>query len=148
MTRMSDSLSIIFGVVPDEMSEWNPEIAPHAMGMNANGYTGPGTIGPPPPVNCENAGIWRTGLTTMTPMMRSAGGGGGGRGGRGGAARGVRMRKRVAVGGGVPATGPIGVRAMSASAAPPRRVDAHRMIMSWTAPARQTPPTSQMRPGA
>ena len=32
--------------------------------------------------------------------------------------------------------------------APPRRVDAHRMIMSCTAPARQTPPTSQISPGA
>ena len=69
---MSDSLSIIFGVVPDEISAWKPEIAPHAMVMNANGKSGPGTIGPPPPVNCENAGICSTGFTTMTPTISSA----------------------------------------------------------------------------
>ena len=45
---MSLSLSIIFGVVPEEMSAWNPEIAPHAMVMKAKGYKGPGMIGPPP----------------------------------------------------------------------------------------------------
>ena len=39
---MSDSLSIIFGVVPDAISAWNPEIAPHAMVMNANGNERPG----------------------------------------------------------------------------------------------------------
>ena len=72
MTRMSDSLSIIFGVVPDAISAWNPEIAPHAIVMNANGNSGPGTIGPPPPVNCENAGISSTGLTTMTPTTSIA----------------------------------------------------------------------------
>ena len=69
---MSDSRSIIFGVVPDEISAWNPEIAPHAMVMKTNGKSGPGTIGPPPPVNWENAGICRTGLTTTTPTMSSA----------------------------------------------------------------------------
>ena len=31
---MSDLRSIIFGVVPDEISAWKPEIAPHAMVMN------------------------------------------------------------------------------------------------------------------
>ena len=31
--RMSDSLSIIFGVVPDDTRAWNPEIAPHMMQM-------------------------------------------------------------------------------------------------------------------
>ena len=35
---MSLSLSIIFGVVPVEISEWKPEIAPHAIVMNTNGY--------------------------------------------------------------------------------------------------------------
>ena len=48
---MSDSLSIIFGVVPDAISAWNPEIAPHAIVMNTKGKTGPGMIGPPPPAN-------------------------------------------------------------------------------------------------
>src|SRR2546421_7361313 len=34
-------ISIIFGVVPDATSEWNPEMAPHAMVMNANGNSLP-----------------------------------------------------------------------------------------------------------
>jgi hypothetical protein len=37
---------------------------------------------------------------------------------------------------------------MSASDRPPRRVDAQSQNESWTAPAMQTPPTSQMSPGA
>ena len=52
MGRMSDSRSIIFGVVPERISAWKPEIAPHAMVMNAKGKSGPGMIGPPPCVNC------------------------------------------------------------------------------------------------
>ena len=48
----------------------------------------------------------------------------------------------------VPATGPISVLAMSASERPPRLVDAHRVMKSCTAPARQTPATSQISPGA
>ena len=65
-------MSIIFGVVPDAISEWNPEIAPQAMVMNTNGYSGPGMIGPPPPTNDENAGACSVGLTTMTPIARKA----------------------------------------------------------------------------
>ena len=45
---MSDSLSIIFGVVPEPISAWKPEIAPQAMVMKTNGNSGPGMIGPPP----------------------------------------------------------------------------------------------------
>ena len=48
----------------------------------------------------------------------------------------------------VPATDPISDRAISASDRPPRRVDAQRAIMSWTAPARQQPARSHMNPGA
>ena len=47
-----------------------------------------------------------------------------------------------------PATGPISILTRSASDLPPRRVEAHSTIASWTAPARQTPATSQMKPGA
>ena len=47
---MSLSLSIIFGVVPELMSAWKPEMAPHAMVMKQNGNSGPGMMGPPPPV--------------------------------------------------------------------------------------------------
>ena len=64
---MSVSRSIIFGVVPEPTSAWKPEIAPHAMVMNTNGKSVPGTIGPPPSTNGVNAGIWSFGLTTITP---------------------------------------------------------------------------------
>jgi hypothetical protein len=40
--------SIIFGVVPDEISEWKPDTAPHAMMMNRNGNSGPENTGPAP----------------------------------------------------------------------------------------------------
>ena len=36
------------GVVPEAMSAWNPEIAPQAMVMKANGNTLPAKIGPVP----------------------------------------------------------------------------------------------------
>ena len=60
----------------------------------------------------------------------------------------MTMMKRMAMAAVMPATGPISVRAISASERPPRRVDAHRMTKSCTAPARQTPTTSQISPGA
>jgi hypothetical protein len=56
--------------------------------------------------------------------------------------------KRMAIAPTTPATGPTSVRAISASERPPRRVDAHKQMKSCTAPARQTPATSQMKPGA
>ncbi len=69
---MSLSLSTIFGVVPDAIRPWKPEIAPQAMVMNTNGKSGPGMIGPPPPAYCVTAGIWSVGLTMMTPITSSA----------------------------------------------------------------------------
>ena len=68
---MSDSLSIILGVVPEAMSAWKPEIAPHAMVMKQKGKSGPGMMGPPPPANSVSAGIWSTGFTMITPMTRN-----------------------------------------------------------------------------
>ena len=56
--------------------------------------------------------------------------------------------KRTAMAPVVPATGPISVRAMSASDRPPRRADPQSEMKSWTAPARQHPATIQMKPGA
>ena len=47
-----------------------------------------------------------------------------------------------------PASGLTSVRAMSASDRPPRRADAQSQNESCTAPARQTPPTSHISPGA
>ncbi len=40
------SLAISFGVVPEEISAWNPLIAPHAMVMKQNGKILPAKIGP------------------------------------------------------------------------------------------------------
>ncbi len=39
---------IIFGVVPDEIREWNPDMAPQAIVMNMKGNSLPGMTGPPP----------------------------------------------------------------------------------------------------
>ena len=47
----------------------------------------------------------------------------------------------------MPATGPISVRAISASERPPRRVEAHRMTKSCTAPARQHAADEPDEPG-
>src|SRR3954451_8384814 len=69
---MSLSRSIIFDVVPDETMAWNPEIDPQAMVMKRNGKSGPGMIGPPPPMYCENAGMCSVGFNTMTPSTRKA----------------------------------------------------------------------------
>ena len=50
-------------------SAWKPEIAPQAIVMKTNGKSGPGMIGPPPPMNCENAGACSSGFTIITPMI-------------------------------------------------------------------------------
>src|SRR5467141_1456319 len=50
MSRASDSRAIILGVVPEATSAWNPEIAPHAIVMNANGNSFPAKTGPSPSV--------------------------------------------------------------------------------------------------
>jgi hypothetical protein len=63
-------------------------------------------------------------------------------------ARAITITNRIATPVVTPATGPISARAISASDPPPRRVEAHRTMKSWTAPARQTPATSQISPGA
>src|SRR2546425_11646623 len=58
MTRASLSRAIILGVVPEATSEWNPEIAPHAIVMNANGNSFPANTGPSPnDANGVSAGI-------------------------------------------------------------------------------------------
>ncbi len=45
--RIWDSLETIFGVVPEEISEWNPEIAPQAIVMKQNGNIGRNDRPPP-----------------------------------------------------------------------------------------------------
>src|SRR5260221_14694076 len=44
------SREIIFGVVPEATSDWKPEIAPHAIVINANGNSLPAKTGPSPAV--------------------------------------------------------------------------------------------------
>jgi len=49
---------IILGVVPEATREWKPEMAPHAIVMNANGNSFPANTGPSPAVaNGVNAGM-------------------------------------------------------------------------------------------
>ncbi len=54
-------------MVPDAISAWNPEIAPQAMVMNANGKTLPAKIGPVPSMNRVSAGICSGGSTMRMP---------------------------------------------------------------------------------
>jgi hypothetical protein len=51
MKRASRSLASSFGVVPDEIKAWKPEIAPQAIVMKTNGNTLPPKIGPVPSMN-------------------------------------------------------------------------------------------------
>src|SRR2546421_5227851 len=70
--RASDSRAIIFGVVPDATREWNPEIAPHAIVMNANGNSLPANTGPSPSVaNGVSAGIRSGGGITKIATART-----------------------------------------------------------------------------
>ena len=66
--RASGSRSSSFGVVPDEMSAWNPEIAPHAIVMNANGNSLPANTGPVPSMKRVSAGICSGGSTMRMPI--------------------------------------------------------------------------------
>ena len=61
--RACDSRSIIFGVVPDEISAWKPDTAPHAMVMNRNGNSGPENTGPVPSAKRVTACIFSSGWT-------------------------------------------------------------------------------------
>jgi len=72
MDRISDSLLIIFGVVPEAIRAWKPESAPHMMTIEMNGHTVPDTTGPPPDRKGVVAGIWRSGLATKMPTANTA----------------------------------------------------------------------------
>jgi hypothetical protein len=58
------------GDVPLAMSAWNPETAPHAMVMNANGKRLPANTGPLPSMNCVTAGILSGGITNRIATPR------------------------------------------------------------------------------
>jgi hypothetical protein len=78
--RASLSRISIFGVVPLAISAWNPETAPQAMVMNANGKSVPAKTGPVPSTNCVTAGIFSGGIsrmmatpsTTIVPIFMNA----------------------------------------------------------------------------
>ena len=56
-----------FGVVPEEIREWNPEMAPHAIVMKQNGKILPAKMGPEPSVNRVKAGNCSSGRTNRMP---------------------------------------------------------------------------------
>ena len=68
MKRIWFSFSIIFGVVPDEISECQPDTEPQAMVMNRNGKRLPAQTGPEPSMNRVTEGISRVGRTRMMPI--------------------------------------------------------------------------------
>jgi hypothetical protein len=68
---MCDSRERSFGVVPEETSEWKPEMAAHAMVMKQKGYTGPANTGPVPSMNLVIAGIFSWGARTTTATPRA-----------------------------------------------------------------------------
>ncbi len=56
--------------MPLAISEWNPEIAPHAIVMKQNGKIFPPKIGPVPSAKRVRAGMWSSGRTTRIPTAR------------------------------------------------------------------------------
>src|SRR5690242_8338535 len=67
MKRAWLSRRIIFGVVPEEISEWNPLIAPQAMVMKQKGKIFPAKTGPVPSMNLVSGGIKTCGRTIRIP---------------------------------------------------------------------------------
>ena len=57
MNRAWLSRRIIFGVVPEEISEWNPLMAPHAIVMKQNGKIFPAKTGAVPSMKRVSGGI-------------------------------------------------------------------------------------------
>src|SRR5580658_927404 len=62
------SLEIIFGVVPEAIKEWNPEMDPQAMVMKQNGKILPAKMGPVPSTKRVRGGSDSSGRTAMMPM--------------------------------------------------------------------------------
>jgi hypothetical protein len=70
--RTCDSFWMSFGVVPEAMSEWNPERAPQAMVMKTKGKSGPAKTGPSPvEANSVTLGICIAGSVMAMPMASS-----------------------------------------------------------------------------
>jgi hypothetical protein len=58
-------------VVPDEISECQPDTAPQAIVMNRKGKILPAQTGPEPSTNLVKAGICRSGRTMMIAIANS-----------------------------------------------------------------------------
>ncbi|MNP48564.1 hypothetical protein D3C76_1426940 [compost metagenome] len=58
-------------MVPEAISEWNPDTAPQAMVMNRNGNIPPFHTGPVPSTNWVSAGILSSGMVTRIPMAKA-----------------------------------------------------------------------------
>ncbi len=72
MKRTCASFWIIFGVVPDEISAWNPDSAPQAIVMNTKGKSEPANTGPCPfRANCVTPAACTTGMVTRMPTASS-----------------------------------------------------------------------------
>jgi hypothetical protein len=69
---MSPSLCSILGVVPDEISAWKPDTAPHAIVMNRNGNSAPDHTGPVPSTKRVTAGMRSSGITSTMVTASSA----------------------------------------------------------------------------
>src|SRR4029077_11993707 len=63
ISRMCDSFSTILGVVPEEISAWNPATEPQPWVMNRKGNSEPENTGPLPSMNRVVAGIASGGAT-------------------------------------------------------------------------------------
>ena len=72
MKRASLSRLSSLGVVPEEMSEWNPEIAPQAMVTNTKGNNLPANTGPVPSMNRVIGGISSGGRTMRMPTASAS----------------------------------------------------------------------------
>ncbi len=60
-------------MVPEAISEWKPDSAPHAIVMNRNGNNEPANTGPWPLLaNSETAGACMTGRAIKMPIASSA----------------------------------------------------------------------------
>ena len=59
-----------FGVVPLEISAWNPLTAPQAIVINAKGNMLPAKTGPEPSMNRVSAGMWSVGRSATIPTAR------------------------------------------------------------------------------
>ena len=70
--RVSSSRRISLGVVPLEIKEWNPLMAPQAIVMKAKGKILPAKIGPDPSTNLVSGGICSVGRSATIPNANNA----------------------------------------------------------------------------